>query len=238
MKDTNFFLGILAIMVLYYLFTRGITEGHTVLGSTNQLPGKTLSEKALTDLTQTQDIQQMQMINQEIDRVTKNMAREAVYHQRNIPLHPVPEVKTKYKDKISNYLGSISNHMKELAIESDGKMDEEEVAEIAERSHPRGEPTYTQPAANPQGSHETHPDWYSFPLGNSASSSNPKASGQFEQLGATSQGDVTQFSPKEIYQRRPYNRITPSELKKWFGSTVNVKKDIRTNINTAVKYKH
>jgi len=243
MKDTNFFLGILAIMALYYLFTRGISEGNTNLGdSTSTQAAETQNQSSLPDLKLLPDVQQMQAINKEIDRVTKEMAREQALQQRNIPLHPVPEQITKSKEKISHYLGSISNYMRELAIKSDGKMDEEEVVEIEERSHARGEPTYTQPAKNQQGSHKTHPDWYTFPMGNPSSSSNAKTSSshQFKKLDTTSQGDVTQFTPKVIYQRRPYNRITPAELKKWFGSTANVKKENPTiiNKNVVVKYKH
>lgn len=241
MKDTNFFLGILAIMALYYLFTRGISEGNTNLGDSKNVSHAIPDKPSLTDLKQLPDVQQMQAINQEIDRVTKEMAREHALQQRNIPLHPVPEQTNRSKNKISHYLGSISNHMKELAIKSDGKMDGEEVIEMEERAHTRGEPTYTQAIENQQGTHETHPDWYSFPMGNTSSSLNHKtSSSQFKKLDATSQGDVTQFTPKEIYQRRPYNRITPAELKKWFGSTVNVKKDKPTiiNKNVVVKYKH
>ena len=142
--------------------------------------------------------------------------------------------------------------MKKLAIESDGQLDEEEVVEVQERAHTRGEPTYTQPTLNQGGSFESHPNWYKDLQGNSYPSKKSSSSSQFNQLTESSQGDVTQFNqndsmqtdstqftPKEIYQRRPYNRITPAELKKWFGSTVNVKKEKPTviNKNLVVKYK-
>ena len=35
MKNTNFFLGIIAIMALYYLFTRGLREGNENLAKKN-----------------------------------------------------------------------------------------------------------------------------------------------------------------------------------------------------------
>ena len=114
MKDTNFFLGILAIMALYYLFTRGISEGNTNLGDSEKVPHAIPDKPSLADLKQLPDVQQMQAINQEIDRVTKEMAREHALQQRNIPLHPVPEQTNKSKEKISHYLGSIRNGLQVL----------------------------------------------------------------------------------------------------------------------------
>ena len=232
MKDTNFFLGIFAIMALYYLFTRGLViEGAENLGDS----------RIMDDIKQLPDIQRMQMINQEIARSTKEMAQKQVFRQRSVPLFPVPKKETIAKEKISKYLQNINDYMKELAVESDSQFDKDEDIYTSEQVHSRGEPTYTRPAFHVQGTVATHPEWYVDPDGNPHNPTNNKnsATRTFSQLNTSAQGNIPEFTAKDIYQRRPYNRITPVELKKWFGSTANVKTFDPTNINKnlVVKYK-
>ena len=104
MWDKQFCLGIVAIIVLYYLMTRTFSEGLTSLGN----------KSSIEHVKNMPDIQQMQLINEEIKRATQDMARESALHARLIPLHPVPEIKDKVNEKTTQYLKNISNYMQEL----------------------------------------------------------------------------------------------------------------------------
>ena len=190
MWDKQFCLGIVAIIVLYYLMTRTFSEGLTSLGN----------KSSIEHVKNMPDIQQMQLINEEIKRATQDMARESALHARLIPLHPVPEIKDKVNEKTTQYLKNISNYMQELE---------------------RGG------ASSKMGI-----------MGNFTNSTSKQSNSPFNKLNATSQDKVETLSNKEKYIQRRNNRMTPAELKHWFGSVKNLTDENTTiNKNASVKYK-
>ena len=70
-------------------------------------------------------------------------------------------------DTIKNLVEDVSTEDQESQEELAQVSDEEEVVEVQERAHTRGEPTYTQPTLNQGGSFESHPNWYKDLQGNS-----------------------------------------------------------------------
>ena len=201
MKYIHFLIGIFAIMSLYYLLTRNIIEGLTSSPNPNSCVAINLGDppnkSQMTDsqIASIPSIARMQAINQAVSDTTNDMVRESAQTVRQIPIHPVPPVTGTSQDEISAYLMEINDSMESLIATYDST---EDVSANLTDVIPKTPPSTIIPSGSPFEAMDT-----------------------MNQLSNTAFGLAPGMKPEVSYNQRPNNRLTPEELRKYFG-TINM----------------